>query len=63
MYILYEVTQYSAGVGKITCGCCQPNPGPLQEQHALFTAEPSLQSCLFKKKERKKRKDLSLVMI
>ena len=27
------------------CKCRQPNPGPLQKQQALFTAEPSLQYC------------------
>lgn len=38
----------SPGTGLIggcdPCGCCEPNPGPLQEQEVLVTTEPSLQA-------------------
>lgn len=28
--------------GELPCGCWESNPGPLQEDQALFTAEPYL---------------------
>jgi hypothetical protein len=33
----------SGGFETIWCGCYEENLGPLGEQHALLTAEPSLQ--------------------
>ena len=31
-----------------TCGCWELNSGLLEEQSVLLTAEPSLQSCIYK---------------
>jgi hypothetical protein len=37
-----EVT-VSSGYNEPPCGCWESNPGPLEEQPVLLTAEPSLQ--------------------